>query len=194
MMIKIAILSLLGTVMAVEPPLVKTKFQFPKYLSAKCIKKDRKGSCLLYSLKPSDNVRYKLFVKSNGGNKAKDGNYTILVLASRQGFIEPIQVSFIKNVDEKSLKKGFIAEGSVSKELMLKDCKNFVDRVLLVPIVLNKSITHKEVDEMLKASRYCPEGAKSNVCSYSAFYAYVQKNGWVLNPVNQEFIVLCRSE
>ena len=169
---------------------VKTQI---KLSDAKCVKKDKEGICLIYSIRPSDNLSYSVSLKSKGLEGKK--KYTLLVLASHVGFMDPIQISLIKNVSGENLKQGLKLKSAVdTKKLPISNCADFRNRILLAPFVLNKELSEKEIEDMLKASRYCPDPKNKEVCSYNAFYAYVQKTGMVLNDINREFVTICKEK
>lgn len=170
--------------------LVNVEIKIPR---ARCIKFDKDGSCLMYSVNSSYNIRYSLMIKPAG--PIKQGNYTLLVLASHVGFMDPYQISLIKNVNHDDLKKGLSIEGSIdTKRLPIVNCADFGGRILLTPFVLSKNLTQKEVENMLSLSRYCPDPKDKSACSYSAFFAYVQKTNMVLNAVRHEFVTICKGE
>ncbi|ADO44783.1 hypothetical protein Hydth_0380 [Hydrogenobacter thermophilus TK-6] len=190
MRLKALLMSLCLFALAQEKSLVKTEIKFQK---AECIKVDKGGACLIYSPSSSDNLRYNLLIKSV--NPIKQGKYTLLVLASHVGFMDPLQISLIRSIEYKNLNDGLKLEGTIDKErLPLKDCADFRNRILLTPFIFNKELTQKEIEDMLNASRYCPDPKNKYACSYSAFFAYVQKTGMVLNAVNHEFVTLCKGK
>ncbi|MEZ0361858.1 MAG: hypothetical protein ABWK04_08225 [Hydrogenobacter sp.] len=171
-------------------PSVKTEIRFPK---ARCVKVDKEGVCLIYSINTPDNVRYNLFVKS--GSLLEQKRYTLLVLVSHVGFMDPLQVSLIRSIDYKDLKYGLNLTGTIdSKKIPLKGCSDFRDRILITPFVLKGELTQRQLEDMIRASRYCPDPKNKDACSYSAFFAYVRKTGMVLNAVDREFVTLCKEE
>jgi len=192
MILKALLMYLCLLAFAQEKPFVKTEIKFQK---AECMKVDKYGACLIYSLSSSDNLRYNLLIKLVNPIKQTQGKYTILVLASHVGFMDPLQISIIKNVEYKELKEGLNLDGAIDgKKLPLKDCTDFRNRILLTPFVLNKELTQKEVENMLNASRYCPDPKDKFACSYSAFFSYMQQTGMVLNAVNREFLTICKGK
>lgn len=173
------------------PPIVAELKPYDR--KAECYKRDKAGSCIVYKISSKSNSP-RILLKVQAKSFLEGSKYTILVVTSRVGFVEPVRIALYKAVSTSELKKGIKEVFLINKDLRLKRCDNFPDRILVTPFIINRPLSKNEIDLYLKASKYCvavSRNSSKKVCSYNSFYSYIAKKGWAVNDLQKDFIVVC---